>query len=62
MAWVKSFPITLTDSNDITELRTLQDWIIKRDIETIPGVAKVISQGGYVREYQVDVHPEKLLA
>ncbi len=50
------------EGHDITDLRTLQDWIIKRDIETIPGVAKVISQGGYVREYQVNVHPEKLLA
>ena len=50
------------EDHDIADLRTLQDWIIKRDIETIPGVAKVISQGGYVREYQVNVQPEKLLA
>jgi len=50
------------EDHDIADLRTLQDWIIKRDIETIPGVAKVISQGGYVREYQVDVQPDQLLA
>lgn len=50
------------EDHDITDLRTLQDWIIKRDLETIPGVAKVISQGGYVRQYQVDVAPDQLLA
>ena len=32
-----------------TDLRTLQDWIIKRDIQTVPGIAKVVSQGGHVR-------------
>jgi cobalt-zinc-cadmium resistance protein CzcA len=50
------------EDHDIADLRTLQEWIIKRDIETIPGVAKVVSQGGYVREYQVNVHPSQLLA
>ncbi|MHC4540251.1 MAG: efflux RND transporter permease subunit, partial [Planctomycetota bacterium] len=50
------------EDHDIADLRTLQDWIIKRDIETIPGVAKVVSQGGYVREYQVNIHPNQLLA
>jgi len=50
------------EGHDITDLRTLQDWIIKRDIETIPGVAKVISQGGYVRQVQIEVQPDQLLA
>jgi len=51
------------DSNDVstTDLRTIQDWVIKRDIQTVSGVAKVISQGGHVRQYQIKVHPEKLL-
>ena len=44
-----------------TELRTIQDWIIKREIQTVSGVAKVISQGGYVRQYQIRVSPNKLL-
>lgn len=43
-----------------TELRTFQDWIVKRDIQTIPGVAKVISQGGHVRQYQIKVDPDML--
>ncbi len=50
------------EDHDIADLRTLQDWVIKRDIETIPGVAKVVSQGGFVREYQVNIHPDQLLA
>ena len=50
------------EDHDIADLRTLQDWVVKRDIETIPGVAKVVSQGGFVREYQVNVHPDQLQA
>lgn len=47
---------------DITELRTLHEWIVKRGIETVPGVAKVISQGGFIRQYEVELSPEKLLS
>ncbi len=47
---------------DITELRTLQEWIIKRELQTVPGVAKVISQGGHVRQYQIKIDPEYLTA
>ncbi|MFC1765137.1 efflux RND transporter permease subunit [Planctomycetota bacterium] len=46
---------------DSADLRTIQDWVVKRDIETIPGVAKVISQGGYVRQYEIQIHPDRLL-
>jgi len=46
---------------DIAELRTMQDWIVKRELETVPGVAKVVSQGGYVQEYQVALDPRQLL-
>ena len=51
------------EGNDysITALRTFQDWIVKRDIQTVSGVAKVISQGGHVRQYQIRVHPDRLL-
>ena len=50
------------DNMDITELRTLHEWSVKRGIETVPGVAKVISQGGFVRQYEVELSPEKLLS
>jgi len=51
------------DANDLstTELRTIQEWVVKRDIQTVPGVAKVISQGGHVRQYQIKVLPDRLL-
>ena len=44
-----------------TEQRTIQEWVVKRDIQTVPGVAKVISQGGHVRQYQIKVLPDRLL-
>ncbi|UCE46400.1 MAG: efflux RND transporter permease subunit, partial [Phycisphaerales bacterium] len=49
------------DGYSTTDLRTIQDWIIKRDIQTVAGVAKVISQGGHVRQYQIRVQPDRLL-
>jgi cobalt-zinc-cadmium resistance protein CzcA len=49
------------DDYSTTDLRTFQDWIIKRDIQTVAGVAKVISQGGHVRQYQIRVYPARLL-
>ncbi|TKJ39509.1 MAG: CusA/CzcA family heavy metal efflux RND transporter [Planctomycetes bacterium B3_Pla] len=49
------------DGYSTTELRTIQDWVVKRDIQTVSGVAKVISQGGHVRQYQIKVHPDRLL-
>jgi heavy metal efflux system protein len=50
------------ENRDITELRTLHEWIVKRGLESVPGVAKVISQGGFIRQYEVDLSPEKLLS
>ena len=50
------------DSREITEVRTIHEWIVKRGVETVPGVAKVISQGGHIRQYEVELSPEKLLS
>jgi len=50
-----------SDRHSITELRTFQDWIVKRNLQTVPGVGDVISQGGYVKQYQVKLLPNKLL-
>jgi len=49
------------DKHELTELRTLQEWVVKRELQTVPGVAKVISQGGHVRQYQIQVNPDLLL-
>lgn len=45
---------------DATELRTIQDWIIRRQLLGLPGVADISSFGGYLKQYEVAVNPEKL--
>jgi Cu(I)/Ag(I) efflux system membrane protein CusA/SilA len=47
---------------NLQELRTLQDWSIRYWLRAVPGVADVASLGGYVKQYQVEIHPNKLLA
>jgi len=46
----------------LADLRTLQDWHLRYQLETVPGVAEVASIGGFVRQYQVNLDPNKLLA
>ncbi len=47
---------------DLEQLRTLQDWFVRYQLNTVPGVAEVASIGGFVREYQVDLDPHRLFA
>jgi len=47
---------------DLMQLRTLQDWVVKRQLLTVHGVAGVLSYGGYVKGYFVNIDPHKLLA
>jgi copper/silver efflux system protein len=47
---------------DLEQLRTLQDWFVRYQLNTIPGVAEVASIGGFVREYQIDLDPDRLFA
>ena len=47
---------------DLEQLRTLQDWFVRYQLNTVPGVAEVASIGGFVREYQIDLDPHKLFA
>jgi len=46
----------------VTELRTIQDWIVKRQLSGIPGVVEVNTWGGYLKQYEVAINPEKLKA
>jgi Cu(I)/Ag(I) efflux system membrane protein CusA/SilA len=46
----------------LADLRSLQDWYLRYQLETVPGVAEVATIGGFVRQYQVNVDPEKLRA
>src|SRR6476661_6980038 len=54
----KSLPTGVTPT--LRELRTLQDWFIRYQLNAVPGVAEVASVGGHVQQYQVDVDPNRL--
>lgn len=43
-----------------TELRTIEDWIVKRQLEGTPGVAEINSFGGYIKQYEVAINPDRL--
>lgn len=47
---------------DVTELRTIQDWLVRRQLLGVKGVADVASFGGFLKQYEVAVNPSKLLA
>jgi Cu(I)/Ag(I) efflux system membrane protein CusA/SilA len=49
-----------SDKTSLRDLRTLQDWFVRYQLNSVPGVAEVASVGGYVQQYQVDVDPNKL--
>ena len=48
--------------NDLSQLRSLQDWTLKYAIESVPGVSEVASVGGYVKQYQIAMDPNRLAA
>ena len=50
------------DGKDLGELRSIQDWYVRYQLASVPGVAEVASVGGAPREYQIDVDPNKLRA
>lgn len=49
-----------SDKTDLRDLRSVQDWFVRYQLNSVPGVAEVASVGGYVQQYQVDVDPNKL--
>ena len=63
VGWV--FEYALVDRghhHDLDELRTLQDFFLKYELQSLPGVAEVASVGGVVRQYQIEVDPNRLAA
>src|SRR5262249_55162491 len=50
------------DGADLAQLRSLQDWYVRYQLQAVEGVSEVASVGGYVKQYQIDVHPDKLRA
>jgi Cu(I)/Ag(I) efflux system membrane protein CusA/SilA len=51
-----------TGQYDLAQLRSYQDWHLKFQLATVPGVAEVASLGGFIKQYQVEVDPRKLVA
>jgi copper/silver efflux system protein len=47
---------------DLAELRSIQDWYIRYQLNSVDGVSEVASVGGFVKQYQIDLHPDKLRA
>lgn len=53
--------VVSSSKRDLTELRTLHDWVVKPILRSVPGVAEINSWGGFVKQYQVLVDPLRLL-
>ena len=51
-----------SDRHSLRDLRTLQDWFVRYQLNSVPGIAEVATVGGYVQQYQIDVDPNKLRA
>lgn len=63
VGWVFEYALVDETGNlNLFELRSFQDWHLKYYLESVPGVAEVASVGGYVKQYQIDVDPNALLA
>ena len=63
VGWIFEYALVdRTGKHDLGELRSLQDWFLKYELQTVPGVAEVATIGGMVRQYQVVVDPDKLRA
>ena len=63
VGWVYEYALVdRTGKNDLSQLRSLQDWFLRYELQTIPGVAEVASIGGMVKQYQVVLDPDKMVS
>jgi Cu(I)/Ag(I) efflux system membrane protein CusA/SilA len=63
VGWVYEYALVdKTGRHDLADLRSIQDWYLRYPLQTVPGVAEVASIGGYVKQYQVRVDPNSLVA
>ena len=63
VGWVYLYALVdKTGQHDISQLRSIQDWFLKYELQTVPGVSEVSTLGGMVKQYQVQVNPDKLRA
>ncbi len=63
VGWVYEYALVdRTGQHDLAQLRSLQDWFLKYELQTVPGVSEVATLGGMVKQYQVVLDPNKLRA
>ena len=63
VGWVYEYALVdESGKHDLAELRSFQDWYLRYWLESVPGVAEVASVGGFVKQYQVEIDPNKLIA
>jgi len=63
VGWVYEYALVdKSGKHDLAELRSIQDWYLRYPLQTVEGVSEVASVGGYVKQYQVEVDPNALLA
>jgi Cu(I)/Ag(I) efflux system membrane protein CusA/SilA len=63
VGWVYEYAlIDKSGKHDLSHLRSIQDWYLRYPLQTVPGVSEVASIGGYVKQYQVELNPDALLA
>ena len=63
VGWVYEYALVdKTGQHDLSQLRSIQDWYLRYPLQTVEGVSEVASIGGYVKQYQVELNPDALLA
>jgi Cu(I)/Ag(I) efflux system membrane protein CusA/SilA len=62
VGWVYEYVLDGGDKYDLQQLRSIQDWFLRYELTSVPGVSEVASIGGFVKQYQVEVDPNKLEA
>ncbi|KJY97796.1 efflux RND transporter permease subunit [Pseudoalteromonas ruthenica] len=63
VGWVYIYALTdTTGSHDLSELRSIQDWLLKYELQAVHGVSEVATVGGMVKQYQIELDPQKLRA
>ncbi|MDX8380909.1 MAG: CusA/CzcA family heavy metal efflux RND transporter [Ghiorsea sp.] len=63
VGWVYEYALVdKTGQHDLAQLRSIQDWYLRYPLQTVEGVSEVASIGGYVKQYQIELNPDALLA
>ncbi|MDI6731942.1 MAG: CusA/CzcA family heavy metal efflux RND transporter [Candidatus Margulisbacteria bacterium] len=63
VGWIFTYAlIDKTGKHSLADIRAYQDWYLKYQLQSVPGVAEVASLGGFIRQYQININPQALLA